>query len=48
MIIPIEYMSDFFVGPPLLDPNLSGSSSSGGAQRAGWHYRELRELQGLW
>ena len=33
MVIAIEYMSDFFVGPPLLDPNLSGSSSSGGDQR---------------
>jgi hypothetical protein len=33
MVIAIEYMSAFFVGPPLLDANLSGSSSSGGHQR---------------
>ena len=34
MVIAIEYMSDFFVGPVLsLNPNLSGSSSSGGDQR---------------
>jgi len=34
MVIAIEYMSDFFVGPVFnLNPNLSGSSSSGGDQR---------------
>ena len=33
MVIAIEYTSDFFVGPPLLNPNLSGSSISGGHQR---------------
>ena len=33
MVIAIEYMSDFFVGLSFLDPNLSGSSSSGGHQR---------------
>ena len=32
-VIPIEYMSDFLVGPPLLNPNLSGSRSSGADQR---------------
>jgi len=33
MVIAMEYMSDFVVGPPLFDPNLAGSSSSGGDQR---------------
>ena len=33
MAIAIEYMSDFVVGPPLFDPNLVGSRSSGGDQR---------------
>jgi len=33
MVIAIEYMSDFVVGLPLLDPKLSGSNSSGGHQR---------------
>ena len=33
MVIAIEYMSAFFVGPPLLRPNLSGSNTSGGDQR---------------
>jgi len=33
MVIDIEYMSDSFVGPLLLDPDLSVCSSSGGDQR---------------
>jgi hypothetical protein len=34
MVIAIEYMSDFLVGPLFfLNPNLSGSRSSRGAQR---------------
>lgn len=34
MVIAIEYTSPIFVGPGLLDPNLSGSRSSGGDQRS--------------
>ena len=33
MVIAIEYMSAFFVGLPLLNSNIPGSSSSGGDQR---------------
>jgi len=33
MVIAIEYMSDFVVGQPIFDPNLVGSSNSGGDQR---------------
>jgi hypothetical protein len=33
MVIAIEYISDFLVGPPLFSPNLSGFRTSGAVQR---------------